>query len=295
MTKRLMITWPVLLTVLLSGCLEFERQEMVFRHDAASDSLYIFQDYRGIFGADDPARLTEAETEQMASVMKSERTFFFGNWVAEFSRPGFAEKLQAPKGELDADPVFEGALRALMGACLTNIQVENVGFYLNGKGQLCGAQRVTIRHISKVLSALNGCLRLHLRREANKWGMLKEARRALYAFVDAGEEVLRLEGNRVEIHWPTTEEDYQQFKAETPQARAFLESGGALQFSNGMAIATLGQRDGRVVVVSLPFSQKRYATNGLGEAKKYGIKESFDPAAAAKAFLNEAAARPARP
>jgi hypothetical protein len=197
MTNKWKIALPCLLLCGLTGCLEFKRQSMLFRHDAATDTLCIFQDYQGIFGAENPALLTEAEREQMASVMQQERTFFFANWIAEYNRKLFLEKQQTPKGELDADEACEASFRAVLGVTLANVKVENVGFYLNRENRLCGAQRVTVKNVSKVLAALNHALRFVARHEGNKWEKTKEERRLLHAFDDSGQDALRLEGNRL--------------------------------------------------------------------------------------------------
>jgi hypothetical protein len=285
MTKYLKIVLPGLLALLLTGCLEFEQQNMTFRHDSATDTLYIFQDYQGVFGVEDPARLSETEKEQMASVMNGERTFFFANWLAEFNRKVCLEMSKTPKGELDSDEAYEAALRPLLDLALANIKVENVGFYLNREGRLCGAQRVTVKNVSKVGAALNHWLPLVLRREGNKWEKLKDARRALHAFADSGQDALRLEGNRLEIHWPASEQEYQDFKEQTPQAAAFRKCGGEISFTNRMIVLAFGKPDAKSVSLTLPMSDRPYSTNALAEARKYGIKESFDAVGSAKAFM----------
>lgn len=285
MKNRLSIALPCLLICFLTGCLEFERQTLSFRYDSATDTLYIFQDYQGIFGVEDPARLTEAEREQMRSVMQQERTFFFGNWLSEYNRELLLEKQQTPKGELDADPAYEASLRALLEAALANIKVENAGFYLNRGNRLCGAQRVTVKNASKVVAALNHTLRFVARQEGNKWETTKRARRLLYAFADSDQNALRLDGNRVEIRWPVTEDDYGKFKDQSPQGAAFRESGGEMTYTNGVIVLTLGKPDSKWGSLTLPFSDHPYSSNSLAEAKTYGIKDSFDAAGSAKAFL----------
>ena len=285
MKSRVSIALLCVLSCCLTGCLEFERQTMSFRYDSATDTLYIFQDYQGIFGAEDPARLTEPEREQMASVMQQERTFFFGNWITEYNRKLFLEKQQTPKGELDSDQAYEASLRALLDVALANIKVENVGFYLNRENRLCGAQYLTIKNTSKLVAALNHTLRHFARLEGNKWETTKRARRLLYAFADSDQDALRLDGNRVEIRWPVTEEDYGKFKDRTPQGAAFRESGGELTYTNGVIVLTLGKPDSKLVSLTLPFSDQPYSSNSLAEAKTYGVKASFDAVGSAKAFL----------
>ena len=285
MKNRMPIVLPLLLMCCLTGCLEFERQTLSFRHDAATDTLYIFQDYQGIFGVDDPARLTETEIGQMASVMQGERTFFFSNWIAEYNRNICKEKQQTPKGELNANEAYEAGIRALAEAALANVKVENVGFYLNRENRLCGAQRVTVKHISQVLAALNRVLLFVARDEAGKEDKSTEEKKRLLAFATSGQKALRLEGNRWEIRWPVTEEEYRSFKDQTPQSRAFRASGGEMTYTDGVVVLTLGRPEAKSVSLTLPFSDEPYSGNSLAEAKKYGIKESFDAVGAAKAFL----------
>jgi hypothetical protein len=286
MTNRKLIVLSVALLCCLTGCLEFERQTMSFRHDAATDTLYIFQDYQGIFGVDDPARLTEAETNQLASVMQGERTFFFNNWIAEYNRDGLREKQRTPKGELDANDIYEATIRALVETALANVRVENVGFYLNREQRLCGAQRVTVKNVSQVLAALNRVLRFVARDEAAKEDKTPEEKQRLLAFGTRGEKALRLEGNRLEIRWPVTEEDYRSFRDRTPQGRAFQAAGGVMTCTDGVIVLTLGKPEATSVSLTLPYSDKPYVGNSLAEARKYGIKETFDAAGSATAFLS---------
>src|SRR5256885_3355843 len=59
---RLLALLPMLW---LTGCLEFEDQTLTYRYDARTDTLRIFQDYHGIFGADDTSKMTAEEEEQL--------------------------------------------------------------------------------------------------------------------------------------------------------------------------------------------------------------------------------------
>lgn len=294
MKKRLPIAMVCLPILLLTGCLEFEQQRMSFRHDTATDTLYIYQEYRGIFGADDPSGLSEGEKEQMASVMREERTFFFNNWITEYNRSLFKEKQGAPKGSLDTNEAYEASMRVFLDLALANVKVENVGFYLDGEKRLCGAQRVTVKNVSKVLVGLNHMLWYFAWNQAEEKDKTKEERRLLIAFADSGQETVRLEGNRLEIRWPLTEADYRKLKEETPQSRAFRESGGELGYTNGMAVFALGKPESKSVSLALPFSDKPYSTNGLAEARKYGVRGTFDAGASAKAFLEDATGKAGR-
>ena len=65
----------------LSSCIEFEREEIQYRHDASADQLRMTLTYEGIFGGDisswslgdvqephDPKKLTAQQKEQLESV-----------------------------------------------------------------------------------------------------------------------------------------------------------------------------------------------------------------------------------
>lgn len=277
----------LLLAGCLTGCLEFERQTLSYRHDTTTDTLLVFQDYQGIFGADDATGLTENEINQMASVIKVERTFFFNNWITEYNRQALQELREKPQGEVDANPAYEAAARKLADVALANVKVENVGFYLNRENRLCGAQRLTVRNVSKVLAALNKVLLFLARDQAGKDDKSEEEKRLLLKFADSGQDALRLEGNRLEIRWPVTREDYRTFRDQTPSGMTFRESGGEIQYTNSLIVLTIGRKNSKSVTLTLPFSEKPYAGNAVAEAEKYGVMKSFDATAAARKFLLE--------
>ena len=286
MKKRLRFALPFLILPLLDGCLEFEQQTVSFSHDAATDTLRIFQDYQGIFGANDPARLSENEVEQMASVMQGERTFFFSNWITEYNRSRLEEMKATPEGELDENPAYETAIRALADIALANIKVDNVGFYFNANHHLCGAQQITIRNASRVLASLNTVLQFVAREEAANDDKTAEEKRALLQFAENAERTLILNGNRLEARWPSSEEEYRKSK-DSRLGRAFLERGGTMQHTGGVLVLAFGEKDAPWTTLTLPFSENDYSENAVAEAKTYGIKELFDPASAANRFFNQ--------
>lgn len=281
MLKRsIFLALPALL--MMTGCLEFERQTMSVRHDSASDTLYIFQDYQGIFGGDDPAKLSDEEMDQLASVMRGERTFFFNNWIAEYNRERLFEVLREP---LEGDESSKATFRALAQIAIDNIKVENVGFYLNDQKRLCGAQRVTIRNVSKLMAALNKALSATARDEANEEETSPENKKLLTQFADSGQATLRLEGNRLEARWPVSAKDYREAQ-EDNQLKALLAAGAQIEHKDNLVRVTIGNKDGKSLSVTMPFSENPYKPNALEPAKKHGIKPSFDPVKAAEAFLS---------
>jgi hypothetical protein len=284
MKSKVFLTAFLALLGLLAGCIEFERQTMSYRHDSASDTLYVFQQYEGIFGVDNAGKLEQDELDQLASVLKGERTFFFNNWVTEFNRQALTEALAKPKGELDMDPALEEAYRAIARLALDSIKVENVGFYTNQTGRLCGAQRVTLRQVSKLVPALNTLLREFLRSEAAKDENPEPQKVVARKFLQRADPVLRLEGNRLELRWPITDADYREFYR-SPQARAFRESGGIADHPENLPVLRLGEPKSQTVTLTLPFSEKPYAANAVSAAKEQGILKAFDPRKAAQDFL----------
>jgi hypothetical protein len=269
----------------MTGCIEFERQTVYWRHNAAADTLLMVQDYQGIFGADGPVALNEDERTQLTSVMTSERTFFFSNWIMEYSRNTLLDLRQAGVGEIDPDPAYEAAARALVELALANVKVDNAGFYYNAKKELCGAQRVTVKNVSKVFEALNKLLLFVVREEGRKEDKSDEEKRVLLDYHRGGAAMVRLDGNRLEIRVPLTESDYRSFKNESRQGKAFAASGGTIAYEAGVMTMAIGGREEKISSVSMPFSEHTYRGNAVEAARAYGIKETFDAAAEAREFL----------
>lgn len=282
---KLKLCLPLLVLGCLTGCIEFARQSMSYRYDSRADTLFIFQDYQGIFGAATDSALQSEEKLQLASVMKGERTFFFNNWIFEYNRATTEELLSRPKGEISRIPEFEAAARTLAELALANIKVENLGFYKNQDGQLCGAQQVTIHNASKLVAALNRLMPHLLREQAGEEGKSQEEKELLAKFATSGEAMLQLNGNQIEIRFPLSKTDYLDFES-SPHARSLRASDGSIGYKDNIATVKVGSPTAKTVTVTLPFSENTYVPNALAEASRHGIKTSFDPQAVGAAFLN---------
>jgi hypothetical protein len=285
MNKRFLFALPLLVVLCGTGCLEFERQTVFYRHDVSTDTLYIFQDYQGIFGSSAVTPLTGEEVSQMTSVMRGGRTFFFGNWITEFNRESLEEARQTPAGELDDDPAIEKSGRAIIQSALDNVTVENVGFYFNGAKQLCGAQRVKITHVSKVLADLNRLLPHLARTQAEEEDKSEEEKKLLIKFADSGQNVLQLKGNQMTVRWPLPLAEYRRIKDRSSRGAAFQKSGGVLKYQDDVMICIQGKPDSKMESLTLQVSGNPYSDNAVEEAGKHGIKESFDAAGAARDYL----------
>jgi hypothetical protein len=150
-----------LLLLCLSGCIEFEDEVVQWRYLPDEDVLLVTLRYEGIYGGDGkrsgkgkkrPAatELDDKEIGQLDAVMKSGgHAFFFSNWIFEFNR-GQLEEFLKKKGEETG--LAEVRLTQLL---LKEAEVRNVGFFLDGRGRLSGAQTLRVGNVSGLLGLTN--------------------------------------------------------------------------------------------------------------------------------------------
>ena len=113
--------------------------------------------YQGIYGGDgkkkeakQPAEdLTKQEIEQLASVMKGGRAFFFNNWISEFNREGMQKSLT------NLGETSQGSKTSLIQLMIEQGEVNNIGFYLDEKGRLCGAQTFRLGKLKDIAELTN--------------------------------------------------------------------------------------------------------------------------------------------
>ena len=156
------------LCLTFSSCIEFEREKLSYIHDVEKDELRVTLTYEGIFGnldkgeysqknRDDVAThesLNQLQIDQLESVLREKRAFFFSNWIAEYSKPSVEKMLKSIiKGKKHGK--FGDPENKLIELLHKNVDVQNVGFYKNKVGKLCGAQTVKISNISQVLASAN--------------------------------------------------------------------------------------------------------------------------------------------
>ena len=283
---------------LLAGCIEFKDQTASYRHDDASDTIYIFQDYRGIFGdsasADDPnTPLTQPEIEQLASVWTTERTFFFANWILELNLPEIRHKL-ADIDDASENPLersFEERMRGLLPLFLANTRISNGPYYLDADGRLCGVQRVTITHVTDLVAAGNELIRAALQVDAADPNKPPETR-ALYArAATVADPFIAVEGNRITVRYPMLADDYEKAqsaaKTDDKDDLARLTAAGVrVSFADEWMTASFGRTDSAYEELTMPVSAESYRPTALEHVREhYGIATAFDPKAARDAFL----------
>src|SRR5437667_9550488 len=251
----------------LTGCLEFEDQTLTYRYDASTDTLRIFQDYHGIFGADDTARVTDAEVEQLDSVLKGQRTFFFANWILEYNREQLRDRLTELKDpekrkELKQPETALARYEKLLTLALDNVRVENNGFYFDAKGRLCGSQKVTVTQVSKLIAAGNDALREMIKAEADKQETSAEEK-AILLKAEAGlGDFIRLQCNALPVRLPITPRAFAQMmdpgSSDARLLTEFKRQGGGITMTNDLVTFSLGAPTNAVTALTLPMAKQLY-------------------------------------
>ena len=167
-------SFPILLFLFsFSSCIEFEREKLTYVHDEEKDELRVTLTYEGIFGNLDKGQntqngpddittkdnLNQKQIEQLESVLAQKRAFFFNNWNFEYNQNSLKQILEKEEEELTNEgKVFGKPEKELIKALLDDIEVKNLGFYLDAKGRLCGAQTLRLSNASKIINMANKVL-----------------------------------------------------------------------------------------------------------------------------------------
>jgi len=279
----------------LTGCIEFESQTVTYAYDAPSDTLKIYQDYHGIFGGDNRQELNAEELEQLDSVLTSQRTFFFGNWISEISHNQLRDRLKEIKDpeyqkEHKLDPAAVAHMESLIKLLIEQVHVENGSFYRDQAGRLSGVQRVTVRNVSKLIAAGNVVIRDALKMEAADEKTSTDERRLYLKSIEQQQDYIKIEGNRITVSFPATRDQFQE-KADEDKTKqvieAFRKQGGNLSFANDEVIVSIGKPDGKTTSLTLDVSDKTYSTNLLNTIKTRSLlKADLDPKADLAEFMS---------
>ncbi len=299
MSRHLFLVALVTALTLLTGCIEFMDQTVTYSYDAKSDTLRIFQDYHGIFGADRGDGLSADETEQFDSVLKGQRTFFFSNWIFEFNAGLLREQLKNyndpdQRKEMKKTPAVIEREEQLIFLLLDNVKVEDGPFYLDADGRLCGVQKVTVTKTSKIIASANEVIRDAYKAEAEKEETSPQEKAIFLKATERPKEFIKLEGNRLTVTLPVTREEYEKSfggGADAPkQVAEFRKSGGRASYENGEGTWSLGAVTDKLTSLTMSMSDKAYMPNMLAVARKRpGVQEKFDAKAAAGEFFGPAA------
>ena len=282
-----------------SSCIEFKEQTTSYRYAAATDELRIFQDYRGIFGADDAEgnALSADEQADLDSVLGTERTFFFNNWIFEIDKEAlktYRKELKDPnKGDLavaDRPPIIH-----LLDVAIKNVSIKNGSFYFDADGQLCGVQSVKIAKFSEIVAAVNACTTVFLQTQANEEDCTPADKRAIARFLGKKDAKLaHQDGNALSVTWPmsraTFEKNFGAGVEDPARLKEIRDAGIGIKFDDDVTTFSVGKKDDTITEITLGFSSKPYTTNAVGPVrKKRKIEQSYDAKSAAKTSLNSRA------
>ena len=244
--------------------------------------------------------MSKKEREQLASVMKGQRTFFFANWIFEVDVEGLKETLTSVATP-ETNSLKEAQRRAttnLLALVVANVRVENGKLFLNDKGQPCGTQRVTIRNVSKLLAAGNAVIRRSWEVELKDKPTVEE-RELINASLARPEPFVTLTGQQLGLRTPFPKVEFDKIGADDEKLRhyiaEFVRQGGAMSHEKGEMHLRFGRTDSTRESVTLPMgATKGYQPNALAHLRDtYGLAKDFDAKKDAEEFLR-AKASPAK-
>ena len=226
--------------------------------------------YEGIFGNLDKGEYSQKNREdvathdslnllqidQLESVLKEKRAFFFSNWIAEYSKPS-VEKILKSIIKGNEHGKFGDPEKKLIELLLKNVEVQNIGFYKNKMGKLCGGQTLKISNISQVLASANEVIQRqiiahipHLRKELvenvpSAWS--KKTIDLIEKKLKGRFEFIRLEGNLMSFSTIMAEAEQKKL---TDSSLEDLPSGARVEFRDESIVILVGSESDEVVQVS---------------------------------------------
>lgn len=283
-------SFPLLLLLFsFSSCIEFEREKLTYIHDEEKDELRVTLRYEGIFGNLDKGKnsqngpydittkdtLNQKQIEQLESVLEKKRAFFFSNWIFEYNQNTLKEILKKEEEELAiASKVFGKPEKELIKALLDEIEVENVGFYVDAKGRLCGAQTLRLSNASKVIILANKVLGRQLKARLAEMktfssktiSLIKEKLKEDFPYI-------RLSGNLLHLSMIMNRADQVKF---SENSLTQLPNGIRIEFSDEILSLKCGDKEDESGVVTMK-CYNGYQANALNYIEGKYSKLVFSP------------------
>ncbi|MSU43851.1 MAG: hypothetical protein EXS22_07410 [Pedosphaera sp.] len=285
--------WLAAVLLPLASCIDFDTQTLVYRHYPASDVLVMFQNYEGIHGAKKADGLAQKEIDQLTSVFEESRTFFFSNWILEFNAAKVRAELAQLRAGNNADiaPAIRKAKIVLLALLVENVAIQSGPFYLNAAGRPSGVQRITVRQISKIITAANVLLREEIL--AKPEPPVDVFDKALLEHARAKRDFIALNGQRLEVHLPASwNVIWATLNGENKTLLEFIPAvlAGGFEFDvrhNRVTVAA-GRADANATTLRFSIPDSKYQPNAAGFLEeKYGLQKQFDPARAQREFFAE--------
>ena len=296
-----------LAVLLLPGCIEFEKQTLVFRHYPETDTLVIWQHYEGIHGEDNEHGLSKKEREQLHSVVNGQRTFFFGNWITEYNAEDTGKFIAEEEARLkkgfaskpEADEVRQ--MLAFARMVRKSVIIKNGPFYLNQQKCLSATQHVTLNNVGKITRDINALFHMAIlqsNRIFDVFGGFEEGDpniELLEKSAHAKMEYLTLKGQQLQFRWPMTAEHFHRGMREKSTAKGVelaRKGGVTIQQKDNLLIITAGKLKTADTFVSIKLPDVAFQPNANGTvSKRYGLAKDFNPAKARAKFLKDSDAR----
>ena len=286
----------LLLLFSFTSCIEFEQQKLTYIHDEERDELRVTLTYEGIFGnldkgeysqknRDDVAThesLNLLQIDQLESVLREKRAFFFKNWIAEYSKSSVEKMLKSIiKGNEHGK--FGDPENKLIELLHKNVEVQNIGFYKNKMGKLCGGQTLKICNISQVLASANEVIQRQitanipqLRKELSENVPSAWSKRTIDLIekkLKGRFEFIRLEGNLITFSAIIAEAEQKKL---TDNSLKDLPSSTRVEFSDEGIDILIGSKNKKVVHLSKKCFDG-YQPNALNYIEENHSKFIFSP------------------
>jgi hypothetical protein len=288
MNKKVLSMFLLLASLLiLVSCIEFEHQTMTYA--VINGDLLIFQEYEGIYGADNTKILTGQEKQELDSVLNGGRTFFFANWIGEYHRKVIEEALAKCDDQNSKHTAKELASikiqRPLLQYLLKNVKVTNGKLYYNHQGQLSGYQTIKVTNIKQLITLANKTISKEILVEFNNKNISLETKAMITAKAKAGFQWLKIIGNKIIIEFPMTADDYKTMQADIKKDQQKNKSNNNpmlqlltknLSFSNSLVTSYIGADNNIPVVIRGKVSEPYHDNAATYLAQKTSIEKGID-------------------
>ena len=293
-----------LAVLLLPGCIEFEKQTLVFRHYPEADTLVIWQHYDGIHGEDNEHGLSKNEREQLHSVVTGQRTFFFANWAAEYNGKEMDRFIGKLKNDLKAgiEPKAKADLARqqleLANLFKKSIMIVNGPFYLNEQKRPSATQQITLRNAGKIIRQVNAILHASILHDDGFFSGYDEGDPNIEMLEKSAlnrMEYLTLKGQQMQFSWPMTAENFREGMRDKEGANVIAlarKAGVIIQHNKNLLVIIAGKVKAADTSVSIQLPKVAFQPNATeAVSKRYGLAKDFNPAKARAKFLKESNAR----
>ncbi len=272
--RKLIGFWAIAVVALM-GCVEFERQTIVYRHDVERDELRMLMIYEGIHGK------STGDFSELRSVLLRPRTFFFTNWILEYDRDDWVRELEHIDRDRDAKPAaYKVAYRRLIKLMLHNVRVDNGAFYLNSEGKLSGYQQVTFSRVSELVSAVNQMVNVALiHGELRSEDVLLASSRSADVILGAAytsHQWVRVDEGELRLRVPLSNHDYEAFQREVQDDATWqrvVEAGLREVYIGGVAEFVFGEYGHSQTTISMDVFDGPYIPNMLPFVEEDGLLE----------------------